>query len=443
MNVFKERRAKLASELASVGGASAVVLWAHPEQLRNDDVHHLYKPDSNLFYLTGWEEPESVLVFRPGMEPESTLFVRDKDPARETWEGFRYGPAAAKSEFGMGETHLMSEFESKFVGLLKGCDRLYYRFGTDQLRDLRMLALMDRVRETHGRSGRGLLPIHDSKELLGKLRVIKSAADVGFLREACEISTRGHVKAMAFTRPGMNERQVMATVLHSFYMDGAAREGYPAIVASGDSATTLHYRFNDQPCRDGDLLLLDAGAETANGYTGDVTRTFPVNGKFSAPQRSVYEAVLRVQKSLIAMAKPGAAFRSLMDHAIEALTDEMRELGLLKGARQELIDSLAFRRYYPHGMGHFLGMDVHDSGLYNVDGQSEKHSRLLEPGMCFTVEPGLYVPASDESAPPELRGIGVRIEDNVVVTEAGCEVLTGGAPKEISEIEALMRPSKA
>lgn len=431
MTVFKERRERLA---ASVPKGSAIILWAHPDFVRNDDVHHAYKPDTNLFYLSGWEEPESVLVIRPGMKPETVLFTRPKDATRETWDGFRYGPDGAKTEFAMDEGALMSTFDQRLPELLKSCSRVYYRFGTLAENDTRMIELLHKTRASHGRTGAGLLPVYDSRTLIGELRVIKTDADVRYMREACEISARAHVRAMRTTKPGMNERQVMANILHSFFLEGAAREGYGAIVAAGDSATTLHYRFNDQPCRDGDLILIDAGAETANGYTGDITRTFPINGKFTAPQRRVYEAVLRVQKSLLAMAKPGTPFKALMDHCAEALTDEMLALGLLKGSRADALSSLAYKKYYPHGMGHFLGLDVHDSGFYTLNGEP----RPLEVGMAFTIEPGLYIPAADTSAPAEFRGIGVRIEDNVVITPTGHEVMTSGVPKEIDEIEAIV-----
>ena len=430
MSIFKGRRAKLAERTAG----AAVVLFAHPEQLRNVDVHHPYRADTNLFYLTGWEEPESVFVFRPGKTPETALFVRPKDPTRETWDGFRYGPEGARAEFAVHEARLIEEFPARAAELLKDCDRVYYHFGDDERHDRQMIAILEKARASQGRTGKGLLPISDSKELLGELRVIKTADDVRFQRQACEISARAHVTSMKFTKPGVNERHIEATIIHSFLMNGAAREGYGSIVASGNGATTLHYRFNDQVCRDGDLLLIDAGAEVPMGFTGDITRTFPVNGKFTAPQKRVYEAVLRVQKNLIEMAKPGTPFKAMMDACVDQLTDELIGLGLLKGTRRENIESNAFRKYYPHGMGHYLGVEVHDAGLYHIDGKP----REIEPGMVFTVEPGIYVPSTDSSAPAELRGIGVRIEDNVVVTKTGCEVLTSEAPKEVAELEAII-----
>ena len=429
MNVFRERRQTLAPRMK--GGA--LILFAHPEYIRNNDAHFAHRQDSNLFYLTGFEEPETILVFRPGQTPETVLFVRPKDAARETWDGFRYGPEATEREFRVDKAYLISDFDKMIVDLLKPCERLYHRWNIDREFDHKILDVLSQVRTSHGRTGRGHLPIHDAWELIGELRVIKTMHDVGPMRRACEITANAHVEAMKFTRPGVTERQVQGVILNSFYMQDAQREGYNSIIASGANATTLHYIFNDQVCKDGDLLLIDAGAEYRY-YTGDITRTFPVNGKFTSPQRRVYESVLELQKSLIEKVRPGLPFKTLQDTTIDYLTDAMIQLGLLKGSRQQLVDSLAYRKYYPHGVSHWLGMDVHDAGLYQVGGEP----RILEPGMAFTIEPGLYIPQDDMEAPAELRGIGVRIEDDVLVTPTGCEVMTSAAPKEVAEMEAII-----
>jgi len=429
MNVFKERRQTLASRMS--GGA--LILAAHPERIRNNDVHFPYRQDSNLFYLTGFEEPESIVVFRPGQSPETVMFVRPKDITRETWDGFRYGAEATEREFKIDKVYLVSEFDKVIADLLKPVDRVYYRFHIDEKFDQKMLEILSEVRLSHGRSGSGLLPIHDAWELLGELRLIKSAYDISAMRKACEISAKAHIEAMRFTKPGVNERQVFGVLLHSFYMQNAEREGYGTIVASGANATTLHYTFNDQPCRDGDLLLIDAGAEY-QFYTGDITRTYPVNGKFTAVQKRVYEGVLEIQKSLIGNIKPGLQFKSMQETTIDYLTGLMIDLKLLKGSRKELIESLAYRKYYPHGVSHWLGMDVHDAGLYVKNGEH----RVLEAGMSFTIEPGIYIPIDDDSAPEELRGIGIRIEDNLVVTAVGSENLTSLAPKEVRDLEAVI-----
>lgn len=429
MSVFKERRQTLASRAKG----SAIILPAHPEFIRNNDVDHRYRQDSNLFYMTGFEEPESILVFRPGQTPETVMFVRPKDIERETWDGFRYGPEATEREFNIDKCYLISDFDKMIVDLLKPVDRVYYRWNTSHEFDEKMLNVLERVRLSMGRSGRGALPVFDAVELIGEMRLIKTAYDVSIMRKACEISAQAHIEAMRFTRPGVTERQVHGVLVGSFYMQNAEREGYNTIVASGPAATTLHYVFNDQPCKDGDLLLIDAGAEYQY-YTGDITRTFPVNGKFTAPQRRVYQAVLDIQKQLIKDVQPGLLFKSMQEKTIETLTDVMIELNLLKGSRQHLIDTGAYRKYYPHGVGHWLGLDVHDTGLHIINGEPRK----LEPGMAFTIEPGLYIPFDDMSAPEEFRGIGVRIEDNVVVTATGREVLTAQCPKEIDEMEAII-----
>lgn len=432
MDVFARRRRLLAEK--AKGGA--VILASHPEYIRNNDVHHSYRQDTNLFYLTGWEEPDSIFVFRPGRTPETVMFVRPKDVERETWDGFRYGPAGCAQEFKIDKTYLIEEFEKEIVELLKPVDRLYYRFNVDLDFDRKFLGILESVKRSHGRSGRGHLPVLDSWELIGELRVIKTADDVEAMRKACSITARAHVDVMKATKPGKTERQLLGVFLGSIYNQNADREGYGSIVASGANACTLHYVFNDQVCRDGDLLLIDAGAE-ARYYTGDITRTYPVNGKFTAAQRKVYDRVLEVQKDLVAVSKPGLAFKALQETTIERLTDVMIDLGLIKVKRQEAIERLLFKKYYPHGVSHYLGMDVHDTGLYQTLGENMV-SRNLEPGVAFTIEPGLYIPWDDKDAPEELRGIGVRIEDDIVVTSTGCENLTSEAPKEVSELEAIV-----
>jgi Xaa-Pro aminopeptidase len=361
------------------------------------------------------------------------MFVRPKDLERETWDGFRHGPEGTEREFKIDKAYLIDDFDKVIVDLLKPVDRIYYRWNIDRGFDNHMLSVLDNVRSSLGRTGRGHIPVHDSWELIGEMRLIKSPNEIETMRKACEISSLGHIEAMKFVRPGVNERQVHGVLVGSFLMQGAQREGYGTIVASGAAATTLHYVFNDQPCREGDLLLIDAGAEY-DYYTGDITRTFPVNGKFSPAQKTCYQAVLDIQKQLVANVKPGNLFKSMQEKTIEALTDVMIDLKLLKGTRQHLIETNAFKKYYMHGVGHWLGMDVHDTGLHVVSGEPRK----LEPGMSFTIEPGLYIPYDDESAPAEFRGIGIRIEDNIVVTSNGGENLTVKAPKEIADMEAII-----
>ena len=274
--------------------------------------------------------------------------------------------------------------------LLKEVDRVYYRQYKNKETDEKIQHVLETVKALQGRTGYGLLTIHDADTLIGEHRLVKSEYELTQMREACEISAQAHLAAMRFTRPGVTERQVVGVLSHNFYMKGAAREGYNFIVASGNAATTLHYNFNDQVCKDGDLLLIDAGAEY-NYYTGDITRTYPVNGKFTDEQARVYEAVLKVQKAIIDFVKPGIAFKELHDMGTSMLTDAMLELGLLSGRKDDLIQALAQKKYYPHGIGHWLGLDVHDAGLYFKKGEP----RPVEANMCFTVEPGLYIPADD------------------------------------------------
>lgn len=429
IKIFSDRRQKLAQEIPG----SVLILAAHPEHIRNDDVHFPYRQDSNFYYLTGFEEPEAIFVFRPGMQPETIMFCRRRDIERETWDGYRYGPEGVEREFGIQKAYPIDEFLKEAPALLKEAESVYYRLLKNPKADQKILELLDRVRLSQSRTGNGLLTIHDADVLIGQHRLIKSDYELTHLREACEISAQAHLAAMKFTRPGVTERQVQGVLAHHFFMKGSAREGYGHIVASGANATTLHYTFNDQTCKSGDLLLIDAGAEF-NYFTGDITRTFPVNGKFTDEQGEVYSGVLKIQKELIEMIKPGIVFKQLHEIGASLLTDLMLELGLLTGRKEDLMAANKHRKYYPHGIGHWLGMDVHDAGLYVRKGEPT----ALKPNMCFTIEPGIYIPADDSSAPPNYRGIGIRIEDNIRVTESGCEVLTATAPKEIADLEKIV-----
>lgn len=436
IELFKGRR----SRLAPLAADAAVLLVSTPEAVRNYDVYHPFRQDSDFFYLTGWEEPESVFLYRPGKTPETVMFVRKKDVERETWDGFRYGPDGCRTHFGIDEVHLIDELEEKLPKLLSAVSRVYYRTGVDREMDQRVLRYLEAVRRLSGRTGVGSLPLHDSRELIGELRVIKTEDDLAAIRKATSVTARGHLAVMRAVRAGATERQMLGVFLGSIYAENADREGYGSIVAGGANACTLHYTFNDQRLNNGDLLLIDAGAEVRY-YCGDITRTYPVNGKFTSAQREVYDRVLDCQKQLIEMVKPGIEFSQLQTRTIEMLTEAMLDLKLLKVSRDEAIETLAFKKYYPHGVSHFLGMDVHDSGLYGYRSEASKgglRSRLIEPGMVFTIEPGLYIPKGDEAAPAHLRGIGVRIEDDIAVTVSGCENLTAEAPKEVADLEGLI-----
>ncbi len=430
IELCKERRLR-AKECFSDG---ALIVPAQIESVRNSDVYHAYRQDSNLFYLTGFEEPESVLVLLPGAEKETIMFVREKDRQRETWDGFRYGVEGTGENFSIDCVYPISDFEKEMPRLLKGVQKIYYSLFKNDSFDLRVRNVLQKIKEISGRSGSGLLLIEDPSEKLGQMRLYKTDDEIKIQKKACQISVEAHKVAMSFCRPGVNERQVEAVLIHTMMMKGSQRTGYPSIVASGKSATTLHYTFNDQECLNGDLLLIDAGAEYQY-YTGDITRTFPVNGKFTSAQKEVYQGVLSVQKKIIELCRPGESINHLKEVSVDMLIDVMLDLKLLSGKKEEIKKSGAYRKYYPHDSGHYLGMDVHDVGLYV---EAEGAPVCFKENVCFTVEPGIYIPGDDESAPKELRGIGVRIEDNIRITRDGFENMTEALPKEIPEIESIV-----
>ncbi len=429
MKIFRERRQKLASLIPN----SAVILSSNPEQIRNHDVHHPYRQDTNLFYLTGFEEPESILVFRPGKKPETIMFVRTREPERETWDGFRYGPEGVVRSFGIEAAYPISEFEAIASELLLDVDKVYYTLFQNKEFDERLAKTVLATKAKRRRSGRGVLPIYDSYQLIGEMRLKKSEYDAQTMRRACKVSAEGHVEVMKAVKAGMNERELEGIFIKEVMARGAARPGYGSIVAGGANGTTLHYVFNDQELKASELLLIDAGAEV-DYYTGDITRTYPISGKFTPVQARLYGRILELQKHLIGIVKPGLPWTKMQDTAIDGLMDIMLAEKLLKGNREEIKTSGAFKKYYPHGVSHYLGLDVHDAGTIEVNGQP----RPMEAGMCLTVEPGIYIPEDDLSAPEELRGLGVRIEDDILVTPDGQENLTADCPKEIPDLEALV-----
>ncbi len=424
---------KRRQKLGEVTPGSAVIIPAHPEFIRNHDVHHAYRQDSNMFYFSGFEEPESVMVFRPGMDPEYVLFVREKNLERETWDGFRFGPDLAASAFGVDRAYPINDFERVMVELLEPVEKIYYRLNWNHEFDSRLFKVLDSMKQKRGRSGRGYPPIFDTTEVLGDIRLLKTPEEIPLIKKACEISAEAHVAMMKAVRPGTNEREIYGCFLSEIMKRGADREAYGAIVASGANATVLHYRFNDQELKKGDLILIDAGAEY-HYYAGDITRTFPVNAKFSKAQKEVYEAVLNIQKKMIELIKPGIPQKSMQEECIKLAVQTLLDLGFLSGKASENIENKSYQKYYMHGVSHWLGMDVHDAGVYQFKGESRK----IEPNMLFTIEPGIYVPLNDTSVPSDFRGIGVRIEDDILVTNMGAEVLTSGAPKEVSDLEAII-----
>lgn len=429
---FKERRRRLAKLMPK---DSALVIFSAPELIRNNDVYHYYRQDSDLFYLTGYEEADSVFIFTPGKEAESTMFVLEKDPIKETWDGFMYGTEGAKEAFQMDTVYDIHSFLSKAPEILGSARQIFYRSFLNAENDTKMSEVLNKIKRNKGRSGLGLTTVSDPLSLMGELRVRKSEEEIQMLRKSCQISSEAHVALMKAVKPGVSERELYGLFLYETMRRGAQREGYAAIVASGHHATALHYKSNDDVCQDGELLLVDAGGEF-NYLSADITRTFPVNGKFSSAQKKVYQEVLDIQKAMVAAVKPGVGFKELNEMCIDLTTESLIRLGLLKQSKEEIIEKRLFVKYYPHSLGHYLGMDVHDVGAYyNVE---MTESVKFEPGFVLTIEPGIYIPKDDLSAPAELRGIGIRIEDDVLVTPEGFEVLTHDCPKEIQEIEELM-----
>lgn len=412
------------------------VFASNDELLRNHDVHYPFRQDTNFYYLTGFEEPDSFLVLSTpkskGGSSRSVLFARKRDPEREMWEGERYGTDGAKLVFGVDEAYPIDEFDKRLPELLVGSDRLFYRLGLNEHKDRRILALLERHRISLGRSGKTLQPISDPGEAVGEMRLFKSLDEAAILRKACQITAQAHKAVIREVHPGMYEYEVEALIDYTFRKNGCQRVGYGSIVAGGKNATCLHYRSNNEKLRDGDLLLIDAGGEF-DYYTSDITRTFPIGRGFSDTQAKAYDLVLCAQKEAIGMAKPGAKLPDIHRRACEVLVEGMLSLGLLRGKRDEIFESNGHRRFYPHQTSHWLGMDVHDAGLYMKNGEP----RPLEPGMAFTIEPGFYVQPSDQDAPADFRNIGIRIEDDILITSGGCEILTKDAPKERAEIEVL------
>ncbi|MFT3734339.1 MAG: aminopeptidase P N-terminal domain-containing protein [Rhodocyclaceae bacterium] len=429
------RRQQLAERLRAVGGGVAIVPTA-PERIRNRDAHYAFRADSYFHYLTGFNEPEAVLVLLVGSgdntEMRSVLFCRSKNEEREIWDGFRYGPAAAAEVFGFDEAHAIDDFAGKLPELIGNQPALWYALGYDAHHDTRVLEALNTVR-MQGRSG-VIAPsdIRDIRGPLDEMRLIKDAVEIDTMRQAARISGEAHRRAMRFTRPGVNEYEVEAELLHEFRRQGSQSVAYNSIVAGGANACVLHYVSNDAPLHDGDLLLIDAGCEL-DGYASDITRTFPVNGRFSAAQRDVYELVLAAQQAAFAQARPGNTYDTTHDAAVKVLAQGMLDLGLLSGSLDSVLETGAYRRFYMHRTGHWLGLDVHDAGEYKLNGQW----RPLQPGMVITVEPGCYIrPAPD--VPEAFWNIGIRVEDDVLITDDGYDILTHDTPRSVSDIELIM-----
>ena len=430
-SVYADRRARL---LKKMQRGIAVIPTAR-EVARNADTQYGYRHDSNFYYLSGFTEPEAVLVLVSGHEPESVLFCREKNLEREIWDGHRFGPEAAQEQFGFDAAYPMEQLDEKLSELLGNQPALFYPLGADAGWDQRILKLRGAVQEKVRSGIRAPDEIRDVRALLNEMRLFKDEHELDIMRRAAAISTGAHKRAMRFTRPDRFEYQVEAELLHEFCSHGARHPAYTSIVAGGANACVLHYVGNNALLRDGDLLLIDAGCEL-DGYASDITRTFPVNGKFSAAQKDVYQIVLAAQAAAIAAATPKQTWDAPHDAALRLLAQGFIDLRLCHGSVDEVLENETYKRFYMHRTGHWLGMDVHDVGDYKIGDAW----RPLQPGMVLTVEPGCYIRPADD-VPLALWNIGIRIEDDVLVTANGNEVLTDAAPKTVADIEELMRKS--
>jgi len=410
----------------------AIIPGAHDTR-RSNDTHYRFRQDSDFFYLTGFEEPDSLAVIRRETDPKFTLFVRPRDPEKEIWDGRRAGVEGAKSEFGAGEAFPIEEFGARLGEFLDGADVLYYRLGVDPGLDDLIIKEIGRMRALNRKPIHPPQTIVDPATIVHEMRVIKSPEELDIMQTAADIAAEAHCEAMKAVRPGMQEYQIEALIEQVFRRRGASAPAYTSIVGAGPNATVLHYINNDGELRDGDLVLIDAGAEY-KGYASDITRTFPINGRYSKAQREIYDLVLKAQMSCVEMVRPGVTHDELKQHSIEVLTEGMVELGLLEGKPEELIKEKKYEKFYMHGLGHMLGIDVHDVGRYYFG----QESRALEPGVVMTVEPGIYIAPDTKDVPEKYLGIGVRIEDDVLCTNNGPRVLTTKVPKHAEEIEALM-----
>jgi Xaa-Pro aminopeptidase len=431
---FVRRRRQL---MRMAGRDAIVIVPAAPERVRSNDSHYPYRQDSDFHYLSGFPEPDAVLALIPGREQgETILFCRERNPERERWDGARAGTEGAVADYAFDDAFPIDDIDDILPGMIEGRSRVYYHFGRDSEFDLKLIGWVNRVR---AEVRRGAVPPHEFvalSHLLHDLRLYKSRAELRVMKKSARIAAAAHVRAMRHVRPGMNEHEVEAELLHEFRRHGAVAS-YEPIVGGGANACVLHYRANNAPLRDGDLLLIDAGAEY-ECYASDITRTFPVNGKFSPEQRAIYDIVLAAQTAAIDEVRAGRSFDAYHEAAVRAITKGLIRIGLLEGSLEKNLREHAYRTFYMHKTGHWLGLDVHDVGDYRIDGEF----RLLEPGMVVTVEPGIYIAPDLRKVPARYRGIGIRIEDDVVVTRADPEILTNDVPRDPDEIEALMASAR-
>ena len=432
VDIFRARRARLLASLTAQGGGVAVIPTA-PERERNRGTNFPYRADSQFFYLCGFREPEAVLVLIAGDSPRQFLFCRAKNEEQEAWTGCRYGPEAAAGHFGFDSAWPIDELDRKLPELLINQPALWTSLAFEPEWDRRILAAIKTVRASIRSGDTAPGTVHEISVALDEMRLTKDETEIAAMRRAGDISAAAHCRAMRATCPDRFEYEIEAELIHAFRAAGSQSLAYPPIVASGPNACVLHYTDNDRRMLDGELLLIDAGCEL-DGYASDITRTFPVNGRFSGSQRDLYQLVLAASHTARAQVRPGNGWNAPHEAAVAMLTQGFVDLGLLKGEVQELIKTQAYRRFYMHRTGHWLGMDVHDTSCYKTDGQW----RPFVPGMTLTIEPGCYVRPADD-VPEAFWNIGIRIEDNVLVTPDGCEILTENVPREIDAIENLMR----
>lgn len=428
---YARRRKRL---MALMEPNSIAIIPSAKEQVRSRDTEYPFRQDSDFYYLSGFVEPQSVLVLIPEREHgEFVMFCREREPQQELWNGRRYGPQGVCEHFAADDAFPIGDIDDILPGLIEGRERVYYSMGRSASFDQQVMTWVNHIR---ARASTGAVPpgeLTDLDHMLHDLRLIKSAAELRVMREAAEITARAHCRAMQFCQPGVFEYQLEAEILHEFAMAGARHPAYTTIVGGGANGCILHYVENTAKLRRDDLVLIDAGCEL-EGYAADVTRTFPVSGKFNEHQRALYEVVLAAQEAAFAAIRPGNHWNQSHDATVQVITEGLVELGLLQGDVQTLIEEGAYRDFYMHRAGHWLGLDVHDVGGYRVD----EAWRVLEPGMVMTVEPGIYVAPDNTSVAEHWRGIGIRIEDNVVVTSTGCEITTSAVPRTVADIEALM-----
>jgi Xaa-Pro aminopeptidase len=426
--IFAERRKRF---MEAIGDAIAILPSA-PVAVRSADVEFIFRQDNDFYYLTGFAEAEAIAIFAPGENESFMLFVRPRDRERETWTGRRAGVEGAMSDYGADKAYVTDEFPRVAARYLEKAERIYYPLGVNERIDARVLDLIKSAAALRPRVGSGPNALLDPREILHEARLYKRPEELATMRRAIAVSAAAHAAAMRNARGGMMEWEIEALVDYNFRKRGAAGPSYPSIIASGPNAATLHYINNDREMRAGELLLIDAGCEY-DFYASDVTRTFPVGARFSPLQRDLYEIVLAAQLKAIETIRPGVRFDDPHEAALQVLVEGMCRVGLLRASAEEVVKNGSYRRFFMHRTSHWLGMDVHDVGLYRVAGQS----RTLEPGMVLTAEPGIYIAPDDDGAPEEFRGIGIRIEDDVLVTPEGHEVMTAAIPKSIAEVESL------